>query len=61
MLIYRIFPILLDYQKLSVKENSLSKNDWSTWKGQGAPAVEPMIHQLSMGLDRVGSTSRPQF
>ena len=76
MPIYRIFSIFPDYQRLrpvdadqapreahqlSVEENSLSKNDWSTWKGQGAPAVEPMIHQLSMGLDRVGSTSRPQF
>ena len=68
MPIYRIFPILLDYQRLrpvdadqapreahqlSVEENSLS-SDWSTWKGQGAPAVKPMIHQLSMGWTGLG-------
>ena len=62
MLIYRIFPILLDYQRLSVEENSLSKNDWSTWKGQGAPAVEPMIHQLSMGWVNIEATVlKPSF
>ena len=77
MPIYRIFPILLDYQRLcpvdadqapreahqlSVEENSLSKNDWSTWKGQGAPAVEPMIHQLSMGWVNIEATVlKPSF
>ena len=33
--------------------SSLS-SDWSTWKGQGALAVEPMIHQLSMGWTGLG-------
>ena len=42
--------------------SSLSKSDWSTWKGQGAPAVEPMIHQLSMGWVNIQATVlRPSF
>ena len=41
--------------------SSLS-SDWSTWKGQGAPAVEPMIHQLSMGWVNIQATVlRPSF
>ena len=76
MPIYRVFPILLDYQRLrpvdadqapreahqlSVEENSLS-SDWSTWKGQGAPAVKPMIHQLSMGWVNIEATVlKPSF
>ena len=81
MPIYRIFPILLDYQRLrpvdadqapreahqlSVEENSLS-SDWSTWKGQGAPAVEPMIdspakHGVGPGCVNIEATVlKPSF
>ena len=70
MPIYRIFPIFLDYQRLcpvdadqpQERPTSSLSSDWSTWKGQGAPAVEPMIHQLSMGWVNIEATVlKPSF
>ena len=64
IILYAYLQNLSDSSGIKPQERPTSplSSDWSTWKGQGAPAVEPMIHQLSMGWVNIQATVlRPSF